>query len=230
MDSHTILVLDEDTELLAYVSENLIADGYNTISVDNPAHALSMSATQFPDLAIVSVNGGSGRDIVQQIRAGATDTDPRLPLILTGRDRDALETVRNLNLGADDYLPKPFSYSELHARVGALLRRVELDAPNGTKVLRVGKIQIDVASRNTTVDSTPIDLSRKLHSLLTLLASEPHRVFTKQELMRQVWGHAAGSSRTLDSHACRLRHALAVHGDRYIQNVWGVGYRLLPND
>lgn len=229
-DSHTVLVLDEDPATLSFLANNLCADGFTTVPVSKPEHALSKAATQFPDIAIVSVNGGTGRQIVQSIRAGEGNVDRRLPVVLTGHDRHELEVVRNLNLGADDYVPKPFSYPELLARVNALLRRVALDSPNGQRILRAGSIEVDTLGRSVKIGAHHIDLSRKLYALLAKLASDPHRVFTKNELLRELWGiPATGSTRTLDTHCCRLRDLLRGEDDiRYVQNVWGVGYRLLP--
>ena len=106
-----------------------------------------------------------------------------------------------------------------------MLRRAERRRGSGR--LRVGGLEIDVASRSVTVDGQPVSLSQKEFALARVLAAEPTRVFTKDELMRTIWGcRAIGTSRTLDSHACRLRGKLAVGGDTYVVNVWGVGYRL----
>jgi DNA-binding response OmpR family regulator len=126
--------------------------------------------------------------------------------------------------GCDDYLCKPFIYMELLARVQALLRRA-----NGRRALgrvRVGNLEIDPPARMARLHGEPLDLSQKEFALLRMLASEPTRVYTKQELLRTIWGYALGTTRTLDSHACRLRQKLAAGGDRYVVNVWGVGYRL----
>lgn len=226
-ETHTILIVEEDPGLRAFLHENLGADGFVTVPVREPEHALATAATQFPDAAIVSVNGGSGRSIVAAVRDGREGVDHRLPVLLIGRDRGELEVVRNLNLGADDYLAKPFSYAELLARLRALLRRVELDSPLSRRVFQVGEIRIDTATRSVHVGDRSVDLSKKVYALLVKLASEPERVFTKEELLRELWGRNVRSPRTLDAHACRLRHALSLTG--YVQNVWGVGYRLMPS-
>ena len=121
---------------------------------------------------------------------------------------------------------KPFSYPELRGRVSALLRRV-----NGRRSLgrlRVGDLEVDPPSREVRLRGARIDLSQKEFALLRTLASDPARVFTKDELLRSIWGfRTRGTTRTLDSHACRLRQKLAAHGDRFVVNVWGVGYRLV---
>jgi DNA-binding winged helix-turn-helix (wHTH) protein len=145
--------------------------------------------------------------------------------VLTGRAGE-LDRLRGFEHGCDDYVSKPFSYAELRARLGALLRRVELRRRPGR--LRAGELEVDAPSRVVRVRGTPIDLSQKEFALARMLASEPTRVFTKEELLRSIWGfRTLGSTRTLDSHACRLRHKLGRFGDRFVVNVWGVGYRLV---
>ena len=134
--------------------------------------------------------------------------------------------MRGFERGADDYVAKPFSYGELRARVAALLRRA--GGGRATGRLRVGTLEIDPPSREVRLRGERVELSQKEFALLRTLAAEPTRVFTKEELLRDVWGfRSLGATRTLDSHACRLRQKLGAHGDRYVVNVWGVGYRLV---
>ena len=126
----------------------------------------------------------------------------------------------------NDAVGKAFSYSEVRARIEAMLRRANLRPGQGK--LRVGELQIDPPSRDVRLRGRRILLSQKEFALLRTLATEPTRVFTKEELLRNVWGfRALGSTRTLDSHACRLRQKLGRGGDRFVLNVWGVGYRLI---
>jgi DNA-binding response OmpR family regulator len=146
-------------------------------------------------------------------------------LALSGRAAE-LDRLRGFERGADDYLIKPFSYVELRARVGALLRRTRHRPRLGR--LRVGSLEIDPLSRQVWLRGQSLSLSKKEFALLRALASEPTRVFTREELLRGVWGfRVLCATRTLDSHAYRLRKKLNAAGDRYIINVWGVGYRLL---
>ena len=127
---------------------------------------------------------------------------------------------------ANGAIGKPFAYGELRLRVAALLRRTT--ERRGSGRLRVGALAIDPASREVRLRGAPVSLSQKEFALLRALAVEPTRVFTKDELLRDVWGfRAVGATRTLDSHACRLRHKLGAAGDRFVINVWGVGYRLV---
>jgi len=151
--------------------------------------------------------------------------DPRLPVIvLTGRGGDA-DRIRGLDSGADDYLTKPFVYPELRARIGAVLRR-RADRRQG--LIRIGDLIIDPLQRRVTVHGEDVPLAKKEFALLRVLASDPTRVFAKEELMDQVWGFRdPGRTRTLDSHASRLRRKLDPEYSRYVVNCWGIGYRLV---
>jgi DNA-binding winged helix-turn-helix (wHTH) protein len=123
---------------------------------------------------------------------------------------------------------KPFFYGELRGRVRALLRRSERRRRAGR--LRVGTLELDPSSRSVRVGGRPVALTQTEFALLLVLAAAPTTVHSKAELLRTVWGfHAASSTRTLDSHACRLRGKLAVAGGRFVLNVWGVGYRLVDD-
>jgi DNA-binding response OmpR family regulator len=131
-----------------------------------------------------------------------------------------------LRRGCDDYIVKPFSYQELHARVCALLRRTRRRPGLGR--LRIGALELDPTARQAWLHGDPLALSKKEYALLRALAAEPTRVFTREELLRGVWGfRSMGATRTLDSHAFRLRRKLRARGDKFLVNVWGVGYRLV---
>src|SRR5690606_9842075 len=153
--------------------------------------------------------------------------DPDLPVIvLSGRSAQT-DRVRGLREGADDYLVKPFSYDELAARIDAVLRRRGSRRSGPT---RVGDLEIDPSRREVRVDGRLVALANKEYELLLALAAEPTRVFTKQELLRDVWGfRAEGRTRTLDSHASRLRRKLDPEHARFVVNCWGVGYRLVSS-
>lgn len=230
-DASTILLVEDDAATRTFLADNLTADGYDVLLAETCADGLRLLESKFPDLALLDLNlpDGSGYDVVRSVRAAdgvASRIDPATPLlVLSGRDSE-LDRVRGFERGCDDYLCKPFSYSELRGRVAALLRRSQQRPGLGR--LRVGELEIDPPSREVHLRGTRLELSQKEFALLRMLATEPTRVYTKDELLRTVWGfRARGTTRTLDSHACRLRHKLAVHGDRWIVNVWGVGYRLV---
>jgi DNA-binding response OmpR family regulator len=230
-DSATILVVEDDAATRTFLADNLTADGYELLVAETARDGLLLLETSSPDLALIDLGlpDASGYELLRRVREAdgvASRVDPATPLIvLTGRDGE-LDRVRGFERGADDYICKPFSYPELRGRVAALLRRAKQRRGGGR--LRVGDLEIDTAARTALLRGVPLALSQKEFALLRTLAAEPVRVFTKDELLQQVWGFRhLGTTRTLDSHACRLRHKLGVHGDRFVVNVWGVGYRLV---
>jgi DNA-binding response OmpR family regulator len=147
-------------------------------------------------------------------------------VILLAPSSDPEERVRALERGADDAVGRPFAYDELLARIRAVLRRSTASA---TEVVVAGDIVVDRRTRRVAVRDALVTLSAKEFELLLRLASEPYRVFTKEELLREVWGYRAiGRTRTLESHTSRLRKKLRLTSeDGFVVNVWGVGYRLL---
>jgi DNA-binding response OmpR family regulator len=233
-DAATVLVVEDDHATRTFLADNLTADGYDVLTADCAREGLRLLETKFPDVALVDLGlpDACGLELLRRVREAdglASRINPATPLlVLSGRDGE-LDRVRGFEWGADDYLSKPFSYGELRLRIAALLRRAE-GAGRARARLRVGDLEIDVPSREVTVRGERVDLSQKEFALLRMLAGDPTRVFTKEELLRSVWGfRAMGSTRTLDSHACRLRQKLGVTGDRFVLNVWGVGYRLVDD-
>ena len=225
-----ILIVEDHLLTRRFLADNLAADGYEPLGAATVAEGLSIIDVSPPDLAIVdlSLPDRDGLDLVREVRGAircAPGPDPDLPLlILSGRTAE-VDRLRGFDRGADDFLAKPFSYPELRARIDALLRRSRA-APRPVR-RRVGPLEIDPVTREVRLDGGRVDLSRKEFELLTLLAREPTRVFTREELLREVWGfRAPGQTRTLDSHASRLRRKLAAGGHRFVLNVWGIGYRL----
>jgi DNA-binding response OmpR family regulator len=227
-----ILLADEDAATRAFLAENLAADGYQLTLADSKAAALAKLETRQPDLVVCDVNGETLEllDAVRRADGLASRVDPDVPLIVLTARADELARVRYLDRGGDDVVAKPFSYPELRARVRALLRRSH--GRRRRAVIQVAALRIDTVSREVRLGESTVELSAMEYALLTQLASEPTRVFTKHELLRDVWGfRAQGRTRTLDSHACRLRHKLTASGDaRWIENIWGVGYRLAALD
>jgi DNA-binding response OmpR family regulator len=225
----SILLAAEDAATRAFLANNLIADGFRVLTAEDRTAALTTLDSEQPDLVICDVNGETLGllDAVRQHSGVASRIDPDVPLIvLTGRAGE-LARVRYLDRGSDDVVSKPCSYAELRARIRAVLRRTHRH--NAHQVTRVGALRIDHAGRDVRLGDTPIALSGMEYALLAHLAADPSRVFTKHELLRDVWGfRSPGRTRTLDSHACKLRHKLSDPGDgRFIENIWGVGYRLI---
>lgn len=227
----TILIVEDDRHTRTFLADNLAADGFEPIGAANAREAVRLMETRYPDLAIVDLTlpDRDGLELLKQVRESdgvATRIDPLLPLLVLSGRVGELHRLRGFEKGADDVVGKPFSYAELRARVTALLRRSERSVRHGR--LRVGGIEIDPSARTVLLNGRRLSLSQKEFALLRTLATDPTRVFSKEELLRSLWGFRANSStRTLDSHACRLRQKLARDGDRYLVNVWGVGYRLV---
>jgi DNA-binding response OmpR family regulator len=223
--SYTILLADEDDATRAFLATNLSADGYQVKAAEDRAKAIALLSVDHPDLIIADVNGHT-LELLDLVRSGhglAAHVDPDTPIIVLSERPDDIHRIRVLERGGDDIIAKPFSYPELRARVAAVLRRVE--SQRRRRQLRVGPLTIDVAARHVRLARQPIELTAKEYELLVALASDPHRVFTREELLRSVWGYRT-PSRTVDSHACRLRNKLSAHSQRLVINVWGVGYRL----
>ncbi len=226
----TLVVCDDDEPTLELLCDHLEADRFRALAAPSAADALRLCHYKQPDLLLLDLNlpDAPGLEVLREIRSsdGVTGRyDPRLPVIvLSGRGSEA-DRLRGFGCGADDYVVKPFQISEVVARIRAVLRR---RAGRREGPLRVGEIVVDGARREVEVAGRPVSLASKEFSLLRALAAEPTKVFTKEELLRDVWGfRSLGRTRTLDSHASRLRRKLDPEHGRFVINCWGVGYRLI---
>jgi DNA-binding response OmpR family regulator len=229
-ETATLLLVEDDPLIRTFLADNLTADGYDVLVASTLEEAMRELEFKRPDLAIVDLKlpDGSGLELVRRVRAadGTGRIDPELPLLMLSGSGTDYDRIRGFERGLDDYVVKPFAYSELRLRIAAVLRRSQARIQRG--LLRVGELEIDPAGRVTRLRGQRVELAAKEFALLRTLASSPTRVFTKEELLRDVWGfRARGSTRTLDSHACRLRSKLRADGDHFVVNVWGVGYRLV---
>lgn len=227
----TVVLVEDHQPTRSFLAANLAMDGFELLEADSVAEGQRLIESEYPDLAIIdlSLPDADGLELLRRVRGAdrvVAQTDPDLPLlVLSGRGSE-LDRLRGFERGCDDYMVKPFSYQELVARVRALLRRTERRPGLGR--LRVGVLELDPLAREVWVRGQRVELSKKEFGLLRALAAEPTRVFTREELLRGVWGfRSLGVTRTLDSHAFRLRKKLACAGDRFVINVWGVGYRLV---
>jgi DNA-binding response OmpR family regulator len=223
--THRVLVAEEDETCRAFLVENLTADGYAVDVATSRQDAICSLRHDSPNLVLVDVNA-STLALVDWIRAGddtlgarATDT----PIVVAGSHTSEIDRVRLLDRGADDVVSKPYSYPELRARIVAVLRRTQPRQPRPVTV--AGPVRINHRTRTVRVRQREVVLSDIEYRLLCRLASDPTRVFTRQELMRDVWGCECESrTRTLDSHAYRLRRRLASDTP-LIVDLRGVGYR-----
>jgi DNA-binding response OmpR family regulator len=222
-----LLVVEHDAALGGSLVAQLCADGYTARLALTAEHARVLARAHAP-AAVVLGRLPSPRgtlDLLTEIRGGASASwAPDLPALVLGSSA-LLDLMRAFEAGADDFLPLPLVYLELRLRLRALLRR-SLTRP-GQVCVEVGPLRLDPRSQAVTVHGSPVRLCRLEYLLLLHLASEPTRVFGRQELLRDIWGFSTPcSTRTLDSHASRLRRALACDGHRWVVSVRGVGYRL----
>ena len=213
--SNALLVAEPEAATRGFLERHLRQDGFEVVEALD-GDALELLELARPDLVIAAESLAA--DLCRRIAD--------VPVIVLGRpDSDPVDRVRAFNGGCDDYVSLPFHYEELLARIRAVLRRV---SPAPRELIEVGQLVIDRAARSVTVGCVAVGLAAKEYDLLVKLAGEPSRVFTKEQLLRDVWGfRSLGRTRTLDSHASRLRRKLAAAGGDYVRNVWGVGYSLL---
>jgi DNA-binding response OmpR family regulator len=223
--SSKILVVDDENHIVELARLYLTREGYDVEGVGDGAQAIARFGQIKPDLVILDIMlpGTDGLTICKEIRKQS-----QVPIImLTARD-DVTDKVVGLEVGADDYLTKPFHPQELVARAKALLRRAKIE-PDQPKMIRAGKLEVDLERHEVRHGKAKVQLRPKEFDLLTLLARHPGRVFQRSELLDLVWGYDfPGYTRTVDVHVQQLREKLAKAGitDPSIQTVWGVGYRL----
>ena len=233
MSSQLILIVEENLSIRAFLAEQLEADGYEILLADSRRHALHLLASHRPHLVLADINGQT-LGLLDAVRTGevlAGEIDSNTPLIVLTARADELTRVRVFDRGGDDVVAKPFSYPELRGRIRALLRRAHERPP--ARISRAGALSVNHLAREVRVGEQRVELAAKEFALLQTLIAEPTRVFTREELLRGIWGHATfGHSRTLDSHAFRLRKKLAAAGPgrRLVISVWGVGYRLMDSE
>jgi DNA-binding response OmpR family regulator len=240
----SILVVDDEKTLRDTLEYNLRREGYHVLSAGDGPTAIRLAFDANPDLVILDIMlpGMSGFDVCRAIRKQLT-----VPILMLSAREEEIDKVLGLELGADDYLTKPFGLRELLARVHAMLRRAEIlhaqtpgaQPANGTavspgieetpKVLAVGEIIIDLGSRTVTREGQEVDMKPKEFDLLAFLAAHPQQVFSRETLLDRVWGYDfVGGTRTVDVHVRWLRLKLERDpaNPQVIQTVHGVGYRL----
>jgi two-component system phosphate regulon response regulator PhoB len=219
-----ILVVDDEPDLLELVQFNLTQAGYQVDTAQTGTRALERLRQAPPDLLLLDLMlpDFSGTEICKRVRADARLAD--LPIIMLTAKAEEIDRVVGFELGADDYVSKPFSPRELTLRVRAVLHRHK-PAAEGTPPLQRGPLRVDPDAHRCRVGEREIPLTAKEFALLVTLMRRPGRVFSRDQLLDEVWGTGISvTSRTIDTHLKRLREKLAEAGD-YIETVRGVGYR-----
>lgn len=242
-----ILVIEDENSIVQVIQLYLEQAGYTVLSAHDGIAGLELHAREHPDLVILDLMlpGLDGMEVCRRIRAWASTPI----LILTARQAEE-DRINGLELGADDYLVKPFSPRELVSRVKAILRRSHVGNANGSnpnekeqetpaqvykakhEELRFANLVINLPARRVTMNEQQVTLTVKEFDLLVTLASAPDRVFTREALLNQVWGYTyLGDGRTVDVHIGTLRKKLEAIPDapHQIQTVWGVGYKFVPS-
>jgi two-component system alkaline phosphatase synthesis response regulator PhoP len=222
----TILVVDDEPQILRLLRDHLEAAGFTVLDARDGPGALRVATTGHPDLVVLDLGlpGLDGLDVTRRLRK-----DNPVPIIMLTARSDESDKLVGLELGADDYLTKPFSPKELVARIRAVLRRAETAAA-GPQVMRVGEeMELDLPRMEARVGGRRVDLTTTEFQLLAAMAREPGRVFTRAQLLDAVHGVASESyERAIDAHVKNIRRKLEPDPGtpRYLQTVYGVGYRL----
>lgn len=223
--SPKILVVDDEQRIVRLVRSYLEQAGYTVVEANDGQTALIQARREKPDLVVLDL-GLPGIDGLEVARVLRRERDTPI-IMLTARVEDT-DKIVGLELGADDYMTKPFNPRELVARVRAVLRRAIGSTP-AAETLRVGGLELDMGGHRVTLDGRPLDLTPTEFELLAVLMRNPGRVFTRLELLDRVQGEAfEGYERTVDAHIKNLRAKLGddPRHPRYIQTVFGVGYKL----
>lgn len=218
-----VLIVDDDLDILRLVSYNLTKAGFEATTAENGRKALELVQKQPPDLIILDLMlpDVDGMEVCRTLRSH--DTSRRIPIIMLTARSEEIDRVVGFELGADDYVMKPFSPRELVLRVKSILRRMDTGR---TEMLRLGDIQLYPDRRQCFVGKQQISLTVKEFDLLYDLMRARGNVLTREGLMDHVWGyHGEATSRTLDTHVRRLREKLGSEGAR-VETVRGVGYRM----
>ena len=227
----SVLVVDDEPRIVQLVRDYLERAGFDvSVARDGPS-ALAAVAQRRPDLVVLDLGlpGLDGLDVTRRLRQGSGSA---VPIIMLTARADESDKIVGLELGADDYLTKPFSPRELVARVRAVLRRNEAAARPGD-LFRIGEVELDVPRMRVTVDGRRVDLTATEFLILATLAREPGRIFTRAQLLDAVHGVAFESyERAIDAHVKNIRRKLEPdpRAPRFVQTVFGVGYRFAEPD
>ena len=225
----TVLIIEDEVELVKVLKLYLEKAGYTVLLSVRGDQGLTLWEQSKPDLLIIDLNlpGMDGLDVTRQIRKKSD-----IPIIMLTARVDEMDRLIGLELGADDYISKPFSPREVVARVKAVLRRTGKSADTDGKILEIGSLMIDLDGHRAEKDHVVLDLTPTEFSLLASMASQPGRVFTRLQLLEMSQGTAyEGYERTIDTHIKNLRSKIEndTHNPKCIETVFGVGYKFRRN-
>ncbi len=225
----TVLVVEDDPSITLGLQINLTRAGYRVRLANDGPSGLRTIQEEHPDLVLLDLMlpGIDGLEILRQIRA----SDQRLPVVILTALGSDTDKIKGLDLGANDYVTKPFSLAELIARVRAALRTAQANGAGHDTILRAGAIEVHLETRKVSVDSREIDLKSREYDVLLFLMERPERVLTRDQILANVWGHDyAGTDRTVDNFVSALRRKLGEDPEhpRHLRTVWGIGYRFVP--
>jgi DNA-binding response OmpR family regulator len=226
-----ILIIEDDPSILRGLQLNLGMEGYVVRSAADGATGLAMARSEHPDLVVVDVMLPKlgGLEVVREIRA----EDPELPVLILSAKGQETDKVAGLQLGADDYMVKPFGLKELLARIDALLRRRRSRGETGESraVRKAGDIEVDLDARKARAQGRELELTSREFDLLVFFVTHPERVHSREQLMEAVWGSRYfGTARTVDNFVARLRAHIGddAESPRHLETVRGIGYRFNP--
>ncbi len=226
-----ILVIEDDPSILRGLQLNLGMEGYLVRSASDGETGLALARTEHPDLVVVDVMLPrlGGLEVVREIRAA----DPELPVLILSAKGHESDKVAGLQLGADDYLVKPFGLKELLARIDALLRRRRARGETGPnrQVRKAGDVEVDLDSRKARAQGRELELTSREFDLLAFFVTHPNRVHSREQLMEAVWGSRYfGTARTVDNFVARLRAHIGDDAEHpsHLETVRGIGYRFNP--
>ncbi len=229
MANTKILIVDDDSNICELLRLYLEKEGWDTAIADDGVKALEMFETERPDLILLDVMMPrlDGWQVCRELRKKS-----QCPVIMLTAKGEVFDRVLGLELGADDYVVKPFEAKEVVARVKAVLRRSGAQEPKKVKEVRYDKLYINMENYELRVDGKQVDAPPKEMELIFHLASNPNRVYTRDQLLDEVWGFEYyGDSRTVDVHVKRLREKLDGISDQWtLKTVWGVGYKFEVKD
>ncbi len=223
MVSSKILIVDDESNIVELIRLYLEKEGFETVIARDGSDALSKFKSENPDMIIldIMIPEPDGWQVCREIRKTST-----VPIIMLTAKSETFDKVLGLELGADDYLTKPFEPKELVARVKAVLRRTDSKEPD-KKLIEFENLSVNIQNYELTINGSLTDVPPKELELLYFLACNPNRVYTREQLLEEVWGFDYfGDSRTVDVHIKRLREKLeGVEGNWQLKTVWGVGYK-----